>query len=242
MANRWFFHGIPTLAGVIFSVVFNIIFFIRNKGKTYKQKLLPLRLLAAVMILLEIVKIIYLVKRDGVLAPSFYPVIFCSIFMYTYPMIAHLDENNPYCRIAKAMSVFPALVIGLLYIFILPKVSTFRWNSFWINFHSRFYHFMMLTAAVYIIINRLYDYRRKDYVLAFLAAAAYFTFCTVISLLIGGDISYFGPMSGPLKAVYSVTGYATGNFLVIMACFAVGFLIYLFIDIVAKLNLRQKKK
>lgn len=239
--DKFIFHGIPNLIGALFCVAFVWICTAKFKKKSYNDKLKPLIFLYVMLIILEFFKIFYHISVQAQYPPQRYPIVFCSLIMFTYPIICHSKKEN-ITRIAKALSIIPCVVIGACYLFILPNVSGFSTYSFVMNLHSRFYHFCMLAGALYMIFIKLYDFRFKDFFMSGLSVGGYFVLCTVLSLAIGGNLSYFGPTSAPVQFLYNALGYAVGNVVLIILAVIISFVAFALINCCNNLYKKRLEK
>lgn len=239
--DKFIFHGIPNLVGLLFSIAFVWFCAVKFKRKGYKDKLKPLIFLYAMLMILEIVKIFYHITVQGAYPPQRYPIVFCSLIMFTYPIICHSKKETMAVRISKALSIIPCIVIGACYLFVLPDVSSgFSTYSFVMNLHSRFYHFCMLAGALYMIFVKLYDFRFKDFFASGLTVGGYFLLCTILSLFIGGNLSYFGPTSAPVQFLYQALGYGVGNIVLSIVAMLLSFLSFALINLCIFLNKKRK--
>lgn len=224
--DGWFYYGISNGAGVLFTVVFLAVCIPRFKNADYKRKCKPLRFVFILLILLEIAKIGYHIADTGSYPPQRYPIVFCSLTMYVYPILCHADKDKLPARISAALAIIPSVVIGGMYLFVTPAAHGNTWYSFIMNLHSRFYHFCMFAGAIYMLATNMYDFRFQDWFPVCNTVNAYFLFCTVMSLFLGGDISYFGPNSKPMSLVYDTFGYVVGNVLLCIVVYLVGLTVY----------------
>lgn len=228
--TNWIYFGCSNGLGVLFCVLFVLIGVLKSKNKSYSEQLKPIKFLFILVVVLEIIKITYHICVQSYFPPQRYPIVFCSLIMYTYPIICFNDKDKMITRVSMALSIIPVVVISGMYLFIFPDATNASIYSFIMNLHSRFYHFAMLAGALYMLILKMYDFRFKDYFMAASIASLYIVFCTVVSLLLKGDISYFGPDSGPLKFFYNLFGYAIGNVLICIVIYIVAFLVYYIIN------------
>lgn len=239
--DKFIFHGIPNLIGALFSIAFVWFCAVKFKRKSYKDKLKPLIFLYAMLMILEIIKIFYHITVQGAYPPQRYPIVFCSLIMFTYPIICHSKKETMAVRISKALSIIPCIVIGACYLFVLPDVSSgFSTYSFVMNLHSRFYHFCMLAGALYMIFVKLYDFRFKDFFASGLTVGGYFLLCIILSLFIGGNLSYFGPTNAPVQFLYQAVGYAVGNVLLCIAAMLLSLAAFAFINLCISLHKKRK--
>ena len=237
------YYGISNGVGVAFCLVFCIVCISKFKNADYNKKLLPLKFLYILLICLEVVKIFYHICYAKNYPAQRYPIVFCSLVMYTYPIICYTKSNSIACRVCKALSVIPCIVIGSLYLFVgFGNATGASDYSFIMNLHSRFYHFCMLAGAIYIIAVKLYDFNFKDFYFSGLAVSAYFVLCTVLSLFVGDNISYFGPTSAPVQIVYNNFGYAVGNLLLCILAWLISFIVFMLINLIKHLAKRKKSQ
>lgn len=232
--SKEFFYIIPNSIGVLFNIIFLWITIKKFKNKSYSEKLKPLKFLYIILIIMELFKIISYISTNKNYPPARYPIIYCSFIMYAYPIICYKDQNNTASRIAKSISAITGLVIGGLFLVFCPD-ENYTIELFYHNLHSRFYHFAMLAGAIYIIAVKLYDFRFKDFYMSGLTVSAYMVFCTIMSIFIGGDISYFGPDSGPMSTIYNIFGYSVGNTLLVILIMLISFVSFGLISLSKKI-------
>ncbi len=231
---------IGTILGVLF-LVLSLHFF---KNKDSHSKLIPIKIAFFFLVILEVIKIYYLISKNGTFNPKSYPIIYCSSAMYFYFIIAFIDKDNILVRIAKANMIFVFIVMGSLYYVSFPGLeNSGDLQSLLLNIHSRTYHILLFYVALYMIIVKLYDFRFKDSIPVGIFNASYFTFCTILSIFIGGEISNFGPESVELYWFYDIFGYATGNVLLGIIAIFVSILCFSFVKLIKHLNkIRIDKK
>lgn len=242
--NKLTYYGPANLIGTVFLVVFLIIGFKKYaKSDDYYTKIKPIKFVFWFLLILEIAKIIAHIAKNGTWNPKAFPIIYCSIAMYVYAIISYGKKDSLPVRMAFFNSVIPFVVIGALYWVSFPTIdwSLVTRYGYIMNLHSRLYHFCNLAVAFYIIGTKLYTFEFKDWLPAAIVNASYFVMATILSLFIGGEISNFGPESAELKNIfYAHTGYATGNLILALLCFALSFLLFLTINGIR--NSSRKKK
>lgn len=203
---------LPLIVGLIFVVLFVVLCTIKFKNADENKKLLPVRIIFYLLVVFEIAKIVYLIHQNGKYEPSRYPIVFCSLIMFTLPMFCF--KQNKFSDFAKTMSVIPSIFVYILFVAI-----QWQFNLSIIQAHSYFYHSAMLAVAIYLLTVKLYKFEFKKFFDLFLGLAGYVVFSTVLSLFLGGDISYFGPNSSYLSFLYDMFGYAVGNILLCILFF-----------------------
>ena len=199
------------------------------KNASEEKKLLPVKIVFWTLIVLEALKIFYLIAQRGKYEPSRYPIVFCSMVMFAYPLFCF--KKNRFSEVAKAFSVIPSFLVFILFVAI-----QWQFKMSLIQGHSYVYHGAMLFVGVYLLTSGLYKFDFKGFYPLFLALSGYVAFSTVMSLFLGGDISYFGPKSSYLGFLYKMFGYIVGNLLLCLVFFG------LCIGVYALLSLCGKKK
>ena len=77
---------IALVVGLVIFTTLAIVGGILLKKKDDKTRLLPIKIVWLILIIMEIMKIYYLIGRDQGFCSNRYPIVFCSIAMFTYPM------------------------------------------------------------------------------------------------------------------------------------------------------------
>lgn len=225
---------IALVVGLIIFTILAIVGGILLKKKDDKTRLLPIKIVWLILIIMEIMKIYYLIGRDQGFYPNRYPIVFCSIAMFTYPIFCF--KKNKYSEIALGISTIPMLISVIFVLLTVGNNALIQSNGNFsiIHFHSIIYHLLIYAVSLYIIINRLYKFEFKKSLGVGLFLSGYILMATVLSLYIDGDISFFGPgfnSSSYLAFLYNSVGYVSGNLLVAIAFTLVSILIYFFINL-----------
>lgn len=224
------------LIGLIITILAIIITLKLVKNKSEQEKLLPVKISFYVLLVLEIMKIYYLISRDGGFNANRFPIVFCSLVLYTYPLFCF--KKNKLSDFAMGMSVLPCL-ISIIFVFLTVGDADMMQNGKFniIHFHSVIYHLIMFGVSVYLIFSKLYTFKFKKFYGISLGLASYVLMATILTVFIKGDISFFGfgfngsPVFGFL---YNKVGYFPGNLLIIILMTFVSFLLYGLIAICQK--------
>lgn len=217
-----------TIIGVLF-LALSLKFF---KNKPYEKKIIPIRIAFFFLLILELIKIYYLISKNSTFNPKSYPIIYCSCAIYFYAIIGFSKKETIMTRLAKGNMIFVFTVMGILYHLIFPNLDkTTNLQGFVLHVHSRVYHILLLYVAIYMIVNKMYDFRFKDSVIVAIFNSSYFAFCTILSIFIGGEISNFGPESVELYWFYDIVGYASGNLILMILASIICLLTYLITNI-----------
>ena len=237
--NTFLVLGVPNIIGFVLGAIFILVFYPRVKNKSYKERLKPLIIVYVTLIVAEVVKIIGRVLMEEVLVLGIWPLIFCSFLLYTLPIIVHCDPERMITRIAKGLTMIVGFVIGFSYIFSYPTYTNDpTFFSYFFNYHSRIYHLIMLTSAVYLILIRAYDFRFKDFIPLAIVCGLYFHFSGIVSIALNDSLSFFGPKSQYLSWYYDIFGVGVGNIILSMIGFGAGAGIYAVINV----SLRQYRR
>ncbi|MGM9859047.1 MAG: hypothetical protein ACI311_07390 [Bacilli bacterium] len=227
------------LLGTIIGALFLTLSLKFCKDKDYSKKVIPIKVAFFFLVILEIIKIYYLISTHGTFNPKSYPLIYCSSAMYFYAIIGFSKKENVIVRTAKGNMIFVFLVMGILYHISFPRLnSSTNLEGFILNVHSRVYHILLMYVAIYMIANKMYDFRFKDSIAVAVFNCSYFAFCTIMSIFIGGEMSNFGPESVELYWFYDKVGYATGNLILCILATIVSLLCYLIANLI--INTRNK--
>ncbi|MBR3891231.1 MAG: hypothetical protein IKJ30_04075 [Bacilli bacterium] len=224
--NNFTYYFIPNMIGIIFCIIFLYYFCKKYKNATYKEKTKPIKYLAIILIVLEVIKIFWRISVNKTFQPGTYPLIFCSFVMYFYPIICMSEENSIPSRVCKAVSIVPCFIMGILYVFINPYMEHITTTSFINNLHSRFYHFAMFAGSAYMLITKMYDFRFSDYYPVATTVSMYLVFSCIISIFLRTDISLFTINSKYFGFLYDLFGYCVGNLLLIIFLYFIVFLFY----------------
>lgn len=231
------------LLGTIIGLAIFLPCMILLRKKDYKTKLIPLKVTFAFLVTFEIAKIYYLIGRNNNFHARSYPFIYCSSVMYLLAMVCFAKKDSFLNRLGLGGIGIPFMVIGGLYYFSFPNLdNTCNLLNFILNIHSRVYHILAFFCALYIAVNKLYDYRFKDFLPVSAYSALYIQLCTVLSLFMRSDLSVFGPWTSEIKVVYNYCEYATGNLLLSIACLLIGFIVYLVINLIRSSISKSKNK
>lgn len=226
---------LPLIISFIF--IFLFVFFCTKKYKneTEDKKLKPIRIVFWSLIILEVLKIFYLIAQNGYLDPSRYPFVFCSLVMYAYPLFCF--KKNKFSNVAMAFCVLPCFVVYLMFVAV-----QWQYSMGLIQAHSYYYHGAMMAVSIYLMTSKLYKFKLKDFYSIFLCLGGYILFAVVLSLFIGGDISIFGPKKSFIKFFYDKVGYAIGNIILIILIFLFCFLLYWIIELCSRKKSNKLKE
>lgn len=221
---------IPSIITIALIVVYVVVF--KKVFAKKENKNLPVIILWALLVLAEIWKISFLIARDGVFNPIRYPLVFCSIIMYTVPIFAF--KENKYSNLARFITIFTSIGASLAFF------ATAWQNTLSVmQIHSYFYHGSMMAISVYLLAVKQYKYNFNDYFKVFLFVAVYIVFNSVLGMYLGTYISLFGPTSSYTGFVHDMFGFVAGNTLIIVVAFLLCLGVFSIINLFVK-NGRKK--
>lgn len=227
-------YVLPLIVTCVAIVLFVVLCTVKFKNGSEEQKLKPVRWVFWALVVCEVLKIFYLIAQNGYYDPLRYPLVFCSLVMYTYPLFCF--KKNRFSRVALAYSVVPSFIVFVLFVAVQGgyKMSL-------IQGHSYFYHGAMMAVAVYLLTSGLYKFELKDFFPLTLALSGYVLFATFLSLFVGGDISIFGPSGSYLQFLYTNFGYAVGNLLMCVVVFFACLSVYGVVHLVTKKRVKAEE-
>ncbi|MGM9859049.1 MAG: hypothetical protein ACI311_07400 [Bacilli bacterium] len=245
MFNFKYFNSILCLLiGLIITIGLVILATVLLKNKDESKKMIPVQVSFYILVILEIIKIYYLISRDGGFNVNRFPIVFCSIVMYTYPMFCF--KKNKLSDFAMGMSVIPCLISILFVFLIVGDYDMMQGGKFnIIHFHSVIYHLIMFGVSVYLITVKLYKFELRKFVGISLGLTSYVAMATILTVFIHGDISFFGygfNGSPVFSFLYNKIGYFPGNFVVIILMWIVSFMIYGIIHLCTKHSKQELKE
>lgn len=134
--------------------------------KTQKKygEVLILKVGALIFLSLELIKYIYLYFNGG-LSFFYFPIQFCSLMLYAYPIIAFGDKKLS--SIVLPFAYVGGLVAGLLALLMPtnilgnPDTKWLDWNNFLYTL-SFIYHAFMIYYSAYLIISKKYKAKLSD--------------------------------------------------------------------------------
>ncbi len=159
---------LPSVAGMVLLAAL-IGFLLRKKSD--KIKMIPIQIIAAILIVLEILKQIHCIL-DGY---SLYmvPLHFCSLFLYMFPFMAcYFGKHKDKVRIVTlvtctmlfgAMMIYPTLIYGISSL----EGCMQAFTSFdalkqnFLSFHTVIYHNLVLFGFFLILALRLFNLEKK---------------------------------------------------------------------------------
>lgn len=203
---------LPLIISIIFIVLFVVLCTTKLKNASEQKKLMPIKIVFYVLLALEVAKIFYLIGVRKSYEPSRYPIVFCSMVLYAYPLFCF--KKNRFSELAKSFSILPCFIVFLLF-----AAIQWQYNMTIVQAHSYVFHAAMLAVSIYLLTSKLYKFEFKKAYPLFGLLSGYVLFSTVLSLFLGGDISYFGPKSAFIKPIYNMFGYAVGNVLIAILFF-----------------------
>ncbi len=229
---NWLIPMFITFVCIAIYVSLSVVFL---KNENEHKRLLPVRIVFIMLVVLEIAKIVYLIGRDDYYFANRFPIVFCSMSMYAYPVFCF--KNNRFSDIAKGFSIIPGIIA-----FIFFAAIQWKYDMSLMQVHSYIYHGSMLGVAVYLIASKLYVFKFKKFYAQALTVGIYFLSASFISLLIGGAISVFGPKDPYLAFLYNAAGFMPGILILVFAVFFAYFAVYGIIELCSRAGHKRMLK
>ena len=226
---------LPMAITVILIAVYVTLSTIFLKNADEHKKLLPVRIIFYLMIVFEVAKIVYLIGRDGSFYVNRFPIVFCSMSMFAYPLFCF--KQNRFSDLAKGFSVIPGMLA-----FVMFAAIQYRYDMSIMQVHSYFYHGAMLAVAIYLLTSKLYKFEFKKFYGQFLTVGGYIVLASLVSCLIGGPISVFAPTDPYLAFLYNVCGFMPGILIMILAIFVAYFAVYGIIELCQRAHKKKLEK
>lgn len=156
-------HALLLVPAYIVMLIISIILAHFLKDKDEKYKMLPIKIIAVILVVLEIAKQIYnLASPDGYRLKVL-PLHFCSLAVYFLPLFAfykgkfkqNIASFTFMCcaMIMVFMLVYPTLIFG--------RSSIRNYFSVFNSFHTVTFHILVCFAFMLIVALKLYDYDTK---------------------------------------------------------------------------------
>lgn len=156
-------HALQIIPSFAVMIILSIVIAHFLKDKDEKYKMIPIKIIAVVLVVMEIIKQIYnLADPDGY---SLYalPFHFCSLFVYFMPFFAFY--NGKYKQNIRAFT-FMCCSMLMVFMVIYPSMIYSSGNirdyfKYYGDFHTVTFHNLVCFAFMLMIALKLYDYDTK---------------------------------------------------------------------------------
>lgn len=215
-------HLIGLGVALISIAVLIVVFYFTLKNKSMKVKLIPAKILAIALLVIEFMKFMYLFWDGQGITEGNFPLHLCSMFLWAFPVA--LFTNNRFTKYAKAFSYIMGIPAGLMVLLIPSSVldSTAGWmpiSENILDIHSFVYHAILIFVPLYVMIIGAYRPTVKNCFQSYAVAVG----CGVVALLCNlyvGDGGWYmlgsaGNNGEPLDTIMEYTGF--GGYLPIFA-------------------------
>ena len=164
------------------------------KDKDEKIKLIPIKIIAVILVVLEIVK-----QIESALGPGGYPLknmpfYYCSLFLYLYPVMAfYTGKHKNIVRnltLCSGTALIALMLIMPNNIYSLANLQAFF--TYYDSFHTVFFHNLVVFGTFIIFTLNLYDINpNRDYLYVSLFYLAYCVIVAPIANLLKTNFHYF---------------------------------------------------
>ena len=183
-------HAITLLPTFAVMIVIAIILALTLGKKKEKYRMIPIKIIAVVLVIIEIIKQVQSIMKGYNL--YFIPLHFCSLFIFFLPLFAFY--NGKFKEHIKSFT-FTACAMMSIFILVYPDLiygasDITTMGTRFLSFHTVVFHNLVLFAFILMIALKLYNINTKR---------------DIISLLIGFSIfcSISAPMAQILKTNFN---------------------------------------
>lgn len=215
-------------------IVMIIVTFILSKflgDKPYHIRMIPFQILAAILFLSEVGKQALSFAQGYDLYHI--PLHVCSLFIFLIPLMAFYNGKGKEvirtftCTVCMALSLFMAIYPNLIYA--AGNITNFFNNYF--DFHTVFFHNVVIFEFILIIGLKLHSTEGKSYVKPVLIGAiCYSVVAAVMAQVLETNFSNFyscniGPLNDLINVIKDNIGYAAGQtiYVVVLTILHIGF-------------------
>lgn len=196
------------IIGLLWVSIFILVtLFIMLKGK--KEKVMKVS--AVILILLELTKYSYAIFFDGGFPLIYIPLHFCSLFLYTFPIIAFANEKI--ANFFKPVS-FGGAIVAMLLALLLPTNILGNPDVSWLSLEnfvytlSFVYHGFILATALFIRISGFYKPRKGDLIKSVLVITIFAVIAIIVNNIMDMDFMMLRYGNGnPLQFILNSYGF-----------------------------------
>lgn len=226
--TKW--HAITLIPAFVVMVIAALLLRKFLKNKEEKVQMIPIKIIACAIVLLEVAKQIYSIVKGYDLYHI--PLHFCSLFIYLLPLFAFY--NGKYKDFVRSftitcsamlfvfMAVYPELIVS--------GACIANCFSNFLDFHSTFFHYLALFAFVLMVVFKFYTPNiRRDFKAIFSCFGVYSLIAGSMANILKVNFNNFyecniAPLRSLQVAVVEKMGWA-GQLIYVVV---VAILIYLF--------------
>lgn len=217
-------------SGLIFIFVFLFLWLLRpqtNQGQQHKQHKFLLNLFTGLFLLVELTRLILLIRRDGGLAIYQLPLNLCSVPLYLYPSLS-LGHRSPLVKTWLMPAAFSTVMLAGLVALLIPS-NILGVSLFWLPIENNLveiasfvYHGLMIAAPLALIKVGYYQPKMKDIRFALFFTGAFAVLAMIVNhytnqdflLLNYGNGSPFQFLINSSKLVYQLVMIGLGTVLI----------------------------
>ena len=151
------------------------------KDKDEKFKLIPIKIIAIILVVIEIIK-----QIDAALDVNGYrlralPLFYCSLFLYLYPIMAFYNGKHKNAvrnlTLCSGTALIALMLIMPRYIYLDSNITNFFVD--YASFHTVFFHNLVVFGTFIIFTLNLYDINpNRDYLQV---CSFYFAYCIIVA-------------------------------------------------------------
>lgn len=202
--------GLKHISGLlVIAIVVGILLYF-TKPTSYSNQKRIIRILAILFIILEILKIGFLIIKDGSYPLNHLPFHLCSIPLYLFPILSFTKENSKLEQIVKPAAYGVVMVAGLTAL--LVPVNIIGSNETWFPLVGNYlpiisfiFHGLMIFAGLYLIKSGYYKLKLSDIYKSYLVASVLMFLALIFNALLDKDYMLLNYGNGsPLQFLVEV--------------------------------------
>ena len=160
--------GPKHLIGLLYVIIL-IVIGLKLLGENYSKK--KILTIIIVFFTLEVLKLGYMIIRDGSFPLNHLPLHLCSIPLYAYPALYFAKEGSYFERVAKTTSFIIVIAAGVTALLqpqniIGSNEAWFPLDGNYLPFISFTFHGFMICAPLYLIRSKYYQPKWNDFLYA----------------------------------------------------------------------------
>lgn len=165
---------LPHIIAFVICIVLIILGIYFTKKIKKEEVFKIIKIVAIVVIILEIIKIGYNFYYDYTYLDSWFPLAYCSLFIYSTTMAGF--GKGLIRKIGVSFLVGGGIIAGMVFL-ILPTTSLMMHPIYhYLSIHSMLFHSLMVYVGILCYIHELIEFKKKDYLY-------YVIFCMIFIVL-----------------------------------------------------------
>ena len=176
--TKW--HAITLIPAFVIMVIAALILRKFLKDKDEKVKMIPIKIIACVIVLLEVAKQIYSIVKGYDLYHI--PLHFCSLFIFLLPLFSFYNGKHKNV-VRSLMTICSAMLLVFMIIYptmIYSEYDIVGFTSNFLSFHTVAFHNIVAFACVLIVALNLYEPNTKRDIKSIFIGYGIYTFVAAL--------------------------------------------------------------